>query len=154
MAASQGRQQSRAVISQSQLHAGSAAHEASEHQQQAAAASSRLQDNDRDSLRPSAAPQDSNGRQIGGDDVPGPPPGSPPAAHGSMGEQAGGQEQQTAALFTASHAEGGPVASRDSKQDSDSDSDVLFSHDPESMVRPFLLQVGAAPGDRQHQAQS
>ena len=105
--------------------------------QQAAAAASHLQDEDGEPLPPSAAPRDRRGRQVESDDVPGPPPGSPPAAQGSINEQARGLELRTSALFSASDAEGDPDASEDSNEDTDTDSDVFFGPDLASESDPW-----------------
>ena len=54
-----------------------------------------------------------------------------------MGEQAGGAERLTSALFSASNAEGDPDASEDSNEDTDTDSDVLFGPDLASESDPW-----------------
>ena len=137
MAPPQDMEQSGTVASLDELRTRSAAHEVLEHQQQAASAPLVSQHDAGEPLPPSASTTESSGRQMESDDVPGPPPGSPPAAQASMGEEAGGPELQTSALFDASDVDGGPDAGEDSDQDTDTDSDVFSIRDPTSDADPW-----------------
>lgn len=134
IAASHSRQPSRdAQVSQGQTHTSSEADHILEDRLQAASAAVTLQHNGGELLQLAAAAQDSGGH-MNSDDVPGPPPGSPlPAAHRSMDEHSGGTRPLASAFLNNPQANDGPDARRGSEnQDSDSDSDVLFSRDSTS----------------------